>query len=173
MSNIVYDKSKAIETILYLAKKISNPSKLNICKMIYHADKLSLVKYGRLIFGGEYCAMKHGPVPSEAYDLLKEYIQHPVEFKVDAKNPYRVTALRDANLDYLSESDQECLEQTMRQYDGAWEKMYQDAHDAAWEETWNNKSGSSNSVRMTLHSIVNTLPDSADLLDYLTECGVC
>jgi len=170
MSNVVYDKPKAIETILYLANRIFNPSKLKICKMIYHADKLSLAEYGRLIFGETYVAMEHGPVPSGAYNLINQGIQYPDAIKVSGK---KITALRAANLDYLSESDQECLDRTIQQYGSAENEMYDDAHDAAWKEAWGNKVGSSQIAPMPLHSIVNTLPCSADLLDYLTECGVC
>src|SRR4030066_2115183 len=67
-----FDRTKAIEAILYLANKIPNPGKYVICKLLYLADKCSLEKYGRFIFGETYCAMERGATPSNAYDLLKE-----------------------------------------------------------------------------------------------------
>ena len=61
-SKIAFDfnEPKAIETILYLANRISHSFKYRICKMVYLADKTSLEKYGRLIFGESYSAMKEG-----------------------------------------------------------------------------------------------------------------
>ena len=66
-----FDQEKAIETIIYLSGYVDNPSHLGICKLLYFADKTSLEKYGRFIFGDDYLAMKAGPVPSGAYDLIK------------------------------------------------------------------------------------------------------
>ncbi|MCL2706626.1 MAG: Panacea domain-containing protein [Dehalococcoidia bacterium] len=168
MSNVVYDKTKAIETILYLVNRVSTPSKYVLCKMIYLADKLSLERYGRLIFGESYAAMRNGATPSNAYNLINKNIKYPCEIKVDGNN---VVALRDADLDYLSESDIECLNQVIGTYDKAGAKMRNDAHDSAWDAAWSSR-GSLNSVPMPITSIVNALPNSEELLDYLTVCGV-
>ena len=73
-SKIAFDfnESKAIETILYLANRISRSYKYKICKMLYLADKTSLEKYGRFIFGESYSAMQEGATPSKSYDILKQ-----------------------------------------------------------------------------------------------------
>jgi uncharacterized phage-associated protein len=47
-------------------------SQYDILKMIFLADKGHLNAYGRPVTFDNYYAMKEGPVPSFAYDLLKE-----------------------------------------------------------------------------------------------------
>ena len=44
----------------------------DIVKTLFLADKKHLNDYGRPVTFDNYCAMIHGPVPSLAYDLLKE-----------------------------------------------------------------------------------------------------
>lgn len=62
MENIkfIFDSKKATETIIYLAKRISNPSVYGICKLLYLSDKINLERYGRFIFGEAYYAMEGG-----------------------------------------------------------------------------------------------------------------
>ena len=79
--------------------------------------------------------------------------------------------MRDANLEYLSESDIECLDQTIAIYDKELSKMRQDAHDTAWAEAWNNR-GKKRSADIPIQSIAETLTDSEGLIDYLTNRGV-
>ena len=161
-----FDQSKAIETILYLARRISRSDKYKICKMLYLADKTSLEKYGRFIFGESYSAMEQGATPSKSYDLLKEVTEeYGGDLRVDGNV---VVALRDANLDYLSESDIECLDQTIAIYDGKPQKMYRDAHDDAWEKAWETRE-KKRSAQIPVKSIAKTLANSKDLIDYLTN----
>ena len=137
--------------------------------MLYLADKACLEKYGRFIFGESYSAMEEGAIPSKAYDLLKRIAKEPInELSVKGND---VVPLRDANLDYLSESDIECLDQTIAIYDKASWKMRQDAHDAAWEKAWNDR-GEKRSADIPVRSIAESLADSKDLIDYLTNRGV-
>jgi uncharacterized phage-associated protein len=160
-----FNRTKAIEAILYLAKNISNSDIYGICKLLYLVDKTSLEKYGRFVFGESYCAMKQGATPSNAYDLLKEATEIPVsEFMVDGN---QVVPLRDSNLEYLSESDIECLNQIISVYGNVpnWIRR-RDAHDAAWEKAWNTR-GSKKSILMPVESIAESLADSDDLIDYL------
>lgn len=164
-----FDEPKAIETILYLANRISRSYKYNICKMLYLADKTCLEKYGRFIFGESYSAMEEGATPSKSYDLLKEIAEErSEELRVEGN---AVIPLRDANLDYLSESDIECLDHTISIYDKNPRKMRDDAHDNAWEEAWDNR-GKKRSVDIAVRSIAKTLANSEGLIDYITNRGV-
>lgn len=164
-----FDETKAVETILYLANRISDSCKYSICKMLYLSDKMCLDKYGRFIFGESYTAMQEGATPSKAYDLLKKIAKNPSdELKVDGN---AVIPLRDANLDYLSESDIECLDHTIATYNKSPQKMRPDSHDLAWESAWNNR-GEKRSIDIPIRSIAETLTDSKDLIEYLTNSGV-
>ena len=171
MANITFqfNQTKAVETILYLAQKVSDPDIYGICKLLYLVDKTSLEKYGRFIFGESYFAMKEGPTPSNVYDLLKQVAQAPVYgLKVEGN---QVIPLRNPDLDYLSESDIECLDQIISVYGKVpnWLRAI-DVHDDAWQESWH-KRGRKRSVRMPIESIVELLTDSVDLADYLSNHG--
>jgi hypothetical protein len=164
-----FDEPKAIETILYLANRISDSCRYNICKMLYLADKTCLEKYGRFIFGESYSAMRGGATPSNSYDLLKQIAKEPTEELVVDGNV--VIPLRDANLDYLSESDIECLNYTITTYDKRLWKMRHDAHDDAWEKAWENR-GEKQSVAIPIRCIAKTIANSEDLIDYITNRSV-
>jgi uncharacterized phage-associated protein len=167
MNNTIFkfNKTKAIESMLYLAQRISNADVYGICKLLYLADKTCLEKYGRFMFGESYYALQEGATPSKAYDILKDASKKTVRgLKVRVN---QIIPLRDANLDYLSEADIECLDLIINA-DGKvpnWERRRQ-ARDEAWREAWSNR-GSSNSVLMPVESMAKYLEDSEQLLDYL------
>lgn len=162
-----FDPKKAIESILYLAPKVSDPDVYGICKLLYLADKTSLEKYGRFIFGETYVAMKEGATPSNAYNLIKPDAEIS-ELKLDG---YNVIPLRDADLDYLSESDIECLDKIIANYGNVpnWRRG-EDAHDGAWSVAWKNR-GNRDSVPIPIETIAELLEDSEDLIDYLANVG--
>src|SRR5690348_16910019 len=123
MHKQTFDREKAVEAIKYIAKNTPNPDIYWVLKIIYHANKYHLERYGRLIFGDSFVALRYGPVPSGSYDLLKdarnfrgmpEY--HPAigEFEVHGKN--RVVALQEANLDVFSDSDLHCLDRAIQKF---------------------------------------------------------
>jgi len=164
-----FNKTKAIEAILYLSQKVSNSDVYGICKLLYLADKTSLEKYGRFIFGESYSAMQEGSTPSKAYDLLKEASIASISgLKVDGN---QVIALRKPHLDDLSESDVECLDQIISIY-GDKPNWYRakDAHDDAYYESWD-KRGSKKSIQMPVENIAKLLANSDDLIDHLSNVG--
>ena len=167
MSNtpFTFDQRKAIEAIIYLCDKIDDPDRLGICKLLYFADKRSLEKYGRFIFGDDYSAMKVGPVPSRAYDLMKA-ADETMEYGF-VSHGYLIVALRKAELDWLSESDKECLDQIINMYGKVPNrKRVDDSHDDAWKAAWNAR-GRKKSVPMALESIIGMFEDSDDLQGYV------
>jgi hypothetical protein len=110
--------------------------------------------------------MKAGATPSNAYDLLKEAAQNIVEgIKVEGK---KVIPLREPDLNYLSESDTECLEQIIKT--PSW-RIKQDAHDEAWRKSWDNR-GDKGSSPIPIESIASLFADSHDLIDYLSNCSI-
>ena len=170
MTNITFqfNQTKAIEAILYLAPKVVDSDIYGICKLLYLVDKTSLEKYGRFVFGETYVAMEEGATPSGAYDLLKSAAQTSnSEIRIEGND---IIPLREPNLDYLSESDVECLDQIINVYGKAPRLRRADAHDAAWEKAWS-KRGAKRSVEIPVESIVELLADSDDLLDYISNCN--
>src|SRR5665213_2095380 len=66
-----YRPRKAIAAISFLAsRKLPELTKGKLDKLLFFADKLHLVRYGRTITGDWYAALQHGPIPSETDNLL-------------------------------------------------------------------------------------------------------
>jgi uncharacterized phage-associated protein len=161
-----FDREKAIEALLYIAQETTNV--YTVLKVMYFADKAHLEKYGRLICGDSYVAMRYGPVPSGAYDLVKSEREDvgcwtgfakPDAFTVVGND---IVPKRAAKLDLLSESDRECLDAALKKYGhlpfGALvEISHQDkAYKAADENDF-----------IPLEVIVGNLPNGDALLEYL------
>src|SRR5439155_4760124 len=139
-SHVQFDPDKALQAILYITQRVSDPTFHRISKLMYLADKAHLAKYGRLIFGDTYVALKHGPVPSEIYDMLKAvrgdgWSAHMEEAKAAfrVEEDKQVVALKEAETNVFSESDLECLADAISRYGrlsfGALTDL---SHDAAW-----------------------------------------
>jgi len=76
------DTKIVLESFYYLSKKMNaSIDKLAAIKLLFFADRYHLRKYGRLITEDTYYALPHGPVASNALDvvnsvLLKEHQTH-------------------------------------------------------------------------------------------------
>ncbi|MDX8392345.1 MAG: Panacea domain-containing protein, partial [Mariprofundaceae bacterium] len=121
-SPFCFDAEKALEAILYIAKKLKSPTLHSISKVLYFSDKKHLDRYGAFIFGDNYHAMKHGPVPSGAYDIMKcargdGGCSIPLlANSALSVNEYHVSANRDFDEDFFSESNFECLDESLQEY---------------------------------------------------------
>src|SRR3990170_5405294 len=106
-----FDHGKAVEAILFLATRLKRPGRHNITHLLYFADKTSLEMHGRFICGDDYYAMKHGPVPTNVYELIRlAENTDRLGFRTDGR---KIIPLREPDLDLLSDSDVECLEQAV------------------------------------------------------------
>jgi uncharacterized phage-associated protein len=69
------DRNKIVASIWFIisaAKRMRRQvSQYDIAKTLFLADRMHLNRYGRPITFDNYAAMRHGPVPSFAYELLK------------------------------------------------------------------------------------------------------
>lgn len=162
-----FDLEKAVETILYLATKIKKPTFHSVTHLLYFSDKTSLERYGRFICGDEYYAMKYGPVPTNTYNLLK--MSSDTEHFGFKSEGYNVIPLRNPNTDLLSDSDIECLDQTIELYGSVpfW-KLKEDSHDDAWKQAWDSR-GSKQSKLMSIESIVELLEEPEVLMQFLNN----
>jgi uncharacterized phage-associated protein len=169
--NKYLDAEKALEVIVYISHKTDDL--FHIVKTIYYADKLHLENYGQLMTGDFYVAMEDGPVPSGAYDLIKYVRKDEFYYEAKIKNAHpeeaikvqgnSITPRRAPKLDYLSESDIECLNKAIELYaemDGG--LLYSIAHN---EKSYN-KAGRNKKIPLT-DIIMLDLPNGKDVLDYL------
>ena len=170
MANITFqfNKKKAIESILYLAPRVSESDVYGICKLLYLIDKVSLEKYGRFIFGESYSALPEGATPSHAYNLLSRARHRPID-GIKVQEDEQVIPLREPDLDSLSESDIECLDQIISRFgEASYKVRAAEAHDAAYYKAWNTR-GRKQGVDMPVESIAELFADSDDLIKYLSN----
>jgi uncharacterized phage-associated protein len=163
------DIDKTIEVMLYISN--STQDLFHIMKILYFADKFHLEGYGRLITGDNYIAMKDGPVPSGAYDLIKHVrgdgflvpgVEPELAFIVEGRTT--VAPIREVNLEYLSESDIECLNKAIESFANmSFPELWRVAHD---EESYKN-ADFNNDISMT--SIVQSLENGNEIFEYLNS----
>jgi uncharacterized phage-associated protein len=116
-----FDTDKAVEAIVYTVDKAHRDLYATL-KLIYLADRCHLERYGRFMFGDWYVAMDSGPVPSGAYDIIRDVRAHAdttgsrrasSAFTVEL---YAIKTLRRPEMDELSQSDVECLDMAIAKY---------------------------------------------------------
>lgn len=171
MYNKFLDEKKALEAILYVAQKTHDL--FHIVKVLFYADKYHLEKYGRFISGDCYIAMPEGPVPSGAYDIIKcargdlrnddQRITslNPSE-SLDVTDKFIIAPLRDPDLDYLSESDIECLNLAINNYANM---DHNDLWNLVHSELSYKKSKLNKPIKF--NDILESLPNYIEVLDYL------
>ena len=168
-----FDAEKAIEEILYIAKRLPGPDIYRILKLMYFADKKHLERYGRFVCNDTYIAMNNGPVPSDTYDIIKHVRgdgYHPCideraleSFKVLPKPSNRVIPLRDADAYLLSESERRCLDESIDEYGAlSFDELKRKSHDKAYEAADEND-------EIPIEAIATTLADGDLLVHYLTK----
>lgn len=136
------EKTQAV--LLYIVNKLGGRVNFHkIFKILYFADQKHLVKYGDLIIDDAYMAMENGPVPSLVYDGLKSvkedsrYIAREVSdiFKSAVSvDGHIVTAEKDPDLDELSSSEIECLDESIKENKNlSYGRLKDKSHDLAWQ----------------------------------------
>lgn len=168
----VFKAEKSIETILYIAQNVKQPTGPRIFKILYFADKSHLEKYGRFICGDRYIAMKHGPVPNGIFTILKSaqgdsFIPfadfNPVKKAFIIEEEFKIKPLRLAYLDFFSDSDLECLNEAIKNYGHlSFSQLTDLSYDQAWHLADENDC-------ISIEQIIATLNNSDYLLDYLQE----
>ena len=165
-----FDRDKALEAILFIAKSLQEPTFHSISKMFYLSDKLHLQEYGRLICGDRYIAMEYGPVPSAIYGMMKVAAKKEtidvdwdeiIQEALDVRQGREIIAKRECDIDMLAESEVECIKQTIAQYGSkSFGELTDITHDSAWNATDDNQ-------HIPLEAIVATLPNAAEVAGYL------
>src|SRR3989304_372932 len=142
-SPVGFKPEKALHAILYVADKLQREDNLYATlKVIYFADKDHLHRYGRFIFGDNYVAMSHGPVPSGAYDIVKYvrgdgwdigFEQARTAFAV--KENKHIQIYENPNTDVFSDSDIECLDHAVAKYGKlSFSELKKCSHDDAYDK---------------------------------------
>jgi len=92
---------------------------LRLIKLLYLVDRESWDRFGRSISGDDYVSMKHGPVLSTTYDLVRREpgtdegpwastIERAGDFEVRLRGDPDLACLSDAEVDLLKEAHELC-----------------------------------------------------------------
>jgi uncharacterized phage-associated protein len=134
MKEFSLHKEKAVNSLLFVINNLVKADTHKTYKILYFADQKHLLKYGRPIFGDTYVKMKFGPVPSFIKNVVDENIEG-LEEVVAKYHRYYVKSIEEPNLDYLSESDIECLEESIfENKDLSFETLTNKSHDYAYDK---------------------------------------
>ena len=157
------------EVILYLAEQLHRPSIQQIAQILYLADKLHLTLYGRFITGDRYIATEDGPVPSNVYDMLNAArtasgtATGNLAPGFSVQDERIVIPYRAADLDWISDSERECLDGTIAQYGAlSFRQLTEVSHDTAWQSTERNH-------EIALEAILTSIGNPEPLLEHLRD----
>lgn len=162
-----FDRRKALEVLLFLASN-GVDDMYHLLKAYYFADKKFLQRYGRFICGGHYVAMKHGPVPSQVYDMVKIVrgdglsIGDTTELKTSFKiNENTIIPLRRPSFDSIAEAELEVLREVIKEIKNL---NFDDLHKRSADSAYENVSAND---EMSVFDIAKTLENSDEIIDYL------
>lgn len=166
----LFNREKALEAIVFIARRLAAPTMHSVSKMLYLADKAHLQAWGRVICGDHYVAMEYGPVPSVVYNMMKvpagkfafdPDIDELINEAFSIKNGRTVVPKRDAEVQLLAESEIECIMGTINKYGGkTFGELVDITHDEAWNATGENQA-------IALSAIIQTLPNAAEVASYI------
>ena len=141
--NIIFDKTKALNALLYVVNRLQRRDFHKIFKILYFADREHLSEWGRPITGDNYIAMEAGPVPSKIYDMLKIVRGDSYMKDIEGLSDYfkiedwkYVQPLKDADTCALSASEKKILDKAIEKYgELSFGELKEKSHDIAWRST--------------------------------------
>jgi uncharacterized phage-associated protein len=134
MKEFNLNREKAANSLLFVVEKLEKADAHKIYKILYFADQKHLLKFGRPIFGDTYLKMQYGPVPSFVKNIIDENMEGWEEI-VAKYNRHFVKSLKEVDLDYLSESDIECLIESIEENKNlSFKELTEKSHDSAYNK---------------------------------------
>jgi len=167
-----FDKDVAMQAVLYVAERLKGRRDMHsIFKTLYFADRENLSRYGRSITGDVYIAMSYGPVPSKIDDIFKAvrgdsfFSNYAAELKkyFHFVNKYMIEPDQGPDLDYLSETDIECLDFAIEKCSGkSFAELTEMSHDLAWNNTRRDR-------EISVKDILRENMDTEEYVEYISS----
>ncbi len=167
--------------VLYIIQN-SSPERrdvYSIVKTAFYAQQIQFAKSGVPLFKDDICALPFGPVPSDIYDILKiaRGDQNEIGFHKNdgligvaasiAFDSERFSTKEEPDLDYLSQSDIEAIDQAIRKVaEMCFDEIVKDTHSLEWNRVFNSKKGKK---VMDNLNIAKEGDASPEMLAYLKE----
>ena len=167
-----FEQEKLIEVVLYILNMVKGLDFYHVFKILYFAEEEHLKLWGNRITDDDFVHMDYGPVPTHLYGAVKdrkEYepnltslFQNAITFaKEDAQNV--LIAKRNSNPDYLSKSDIECIDKSIKENANlTFDQLCEKSHDSAYNSV-------SNLCIITPLVMAKAAGANDDMIDYITQ----
>ena len=163
-----YNTQKIKEVILYILQKTGSISYYMLMKLLYIAERKHLAKWGNMITTSNFYAFKHGPVPTRIYFAIcneKSDKDNFLKDIIETVGDYDVKALRCPNMDYLSKSDIDSLDQSiLENRNKDYSEIEQNVHDEFYKQAFARKG---KDRRMSIEEIARSGGADDDMLSYI------
>lgn len=119
-----YDNTKIINVLLFIIQSLGGKTEVvRLMRIIYQADITHLNRYGSLITGDSYMAMKNGPVPFYIFLIYQKLLTNDTRINFE-NNIYEYFQLEGDNISnmhqydgsFLSKSEVDCIFEKIREY---------------------------------------------------------
>lgn len=175
---------KLVQALVFFAQRgVRDLDKMKAAKLLFHADKYHLLKYGRPVLGDQYACMDYGPVPSASLNVMNDVVAGDKHFRPLAKElfdeyltveksmfrKYPVfRARKEPDLDVFSDSDIEALDHAQKNHGAksAWNLSEQSHEEPSWKLA-NEQRAPGSSVIMDYRLFFEGHPEAADMLRFV------
>lgn len=117
-----YQNQKLKEVLLYILSKTGDIGYFRLMKTVFCSDRQNLLRWGDPVTNLDYFAWKHGPVPITVCEGLRSVsngIESGFSDIITVTERFKIVhALREPNLDYLSETDRESIDLAINELRG-------------------------------------------------------
>jgi len=163
-----YEDQRIKEVLLYILSKTGVVDYYHLMKILYLAERQHLAKWGEKITSDDYYALPHGPVPTRIYDSLKNVKEGKKGFLSDVivvdKDSPNVTPLRTPDMDYLSKSEIEALDNAIaKNIVKSFAELEQMTHDEYYNKAL------VNGRRMSVEDIARSGGATEQMIEFIRE----
>ena len=163
-----YDDQRIKEVLLYILSRTGMVDYYHLMKILYLAERQHLAKWGEKITTDDYYALPHGPVPTRIYDSLKAVKEGNGGFLSDVvaveKDSPNVIPLRSPDMDYLSKSEIEALDNAIaKNIVKSFAELEQMTHDEYYHKAL------ANGRKMSIEDIARSGGASEQMIDFIRE----
>ena len=173
----IFEKKCLVEVMLYILNATKGTDIYHILKILYFAEQKHLVKWGSRITADDFRAYDYGPVADNLYHAIRNshrldheltnMLQAEISFAGDDA-PNILLANRAANIDFISKSEIECLDESIAENAGlTFNQLKEKSHDNAWSKAYNSESDIMDSI-----SIAEAANASHEMLEYIKEQSI-